>query len=75
MRRILTFLTTTELTSLATDFSIESLWQSLDKVEDVGISAGSFDLFLSDFAMWLDGTEQDVEFNGTSIQSLVNGKH
>lgn len=46
------------------------LRKRLDEVEDVGVAASGFDLFLRDFFDGLRGTEQDVEADGTSVQSL-----
>lgn len=66
----LTFLTTAELTALATDFGIESVGEGANKVQDVGVSAGSFEFLFSDLVSWLGSTEEDVEANGTSVQGL-----
>lgn len=64
---IRTFLATTQLTALSTDFSLESVGQRVDEIEDIGITADGFDFLLSDLIVWLDSAEKDVEADSASI--------
>lgn len=62
-------LTTGELRTFATNFSVESVGQRLDEFEDVGVAACLFDLFLGDFAGWLGSTKENVEADSAGVES------
>lgn len=47
---------------------MNSLRQRLDEVEDVGVPASVFDLFLRDLLSWLGRAEQDVEPDRASVK-------
>lgn len=64
----LTFLTTRQLGPLTADLCVEAIGQRLDEIEDVGVTAGSFDLLLSDLIFRLDRTKEDVEANGSRVE-------
>lgn len=40
----------------------------MDELEDVGVPANSFDLFLGNFRRGLDRAEKDVEADSSSVQ-------
>ena len=47
------------------------LWQALNEVQDVGITARRLDLLLRDFGMRFASSEKDVEFDCAGVQGLA----
>jgi len=49
---------------------VRLLGQRLDKIEDIGIPTGRFDLIFRNFLYWFDGSEKNIEFDSTSVEGL-----
>ena len=67
-RKLLTFLATRKLGTLAADLGIKAIRQRLDEVEDVGVTTRGFDLFLGYFICRLDRTEENVKANSSRVK-------
>ena len=69
MTCVLTFLATRELRSLSTDLCLEAVWETMDELEDVRISARLLDLFLRNLFGGLGSSEKNIELDGAIVQS------
>ena len=49
---------------------VRLLGQRLDKIEDISIPTGRFDLIFRNFLYWFDGSEKNIEFDSTSVEGL-----
>ena len=65
-----TLLTTGQLATFASDFSVEALRKGVDEFKDVRITACSLDLRLGNLFMGLVRAEQDVEADGARVERL-----
>lgn len=61
-----------QLSALATDIRLETIWKTLDEVENVCVAASGLEFFLGNFGRRLVRAQKDIELECSCVEGLCS---